>query len=608
MSVRDIRPLSKLSPSEIDHFRMLRWKARTDLGFLCRSILNYPDVSDEIHGPILNILQKFPIPTPEQFRDNDKVVGGKWQYKPIQRHTSLPGGRKVLILDPRGWLKTTINAQSHTIQWLLNYPDISIMIVQSNLEKAEMILGEIKKHFQYNPIFRQLFPEHCPLRGIDDFGTKGKFTTCARGRSITRREESVITSSITAGSAGIHVDVIKYSDIVEPSNIGTEDQIAKVTAGFYMSQNLLVGPNYWIDVEGTRYSHADTYGEIIELDGKTPVEKRDWKIHARGCYKKDTKGKPQVFRPEELDLPDLIVDGKKVLHWNDVERGLTLDHYEMKKLEDPFIFSAQQLNSPAGGIDGREIFPLGDIEINGKIVKYPTFISRKDFTQNVRVSHYIATIDTAETTGSRSNFTCITIGAFASDGRVYINEIIHGKFLPDETCALICNLTSPTRNQTKDGAPSGLPLYGSRLHEIHIEETGFMRGMSVALNSYQHLTGTYLPIKMIKRDNQLAKVERIQSTLQPYYMNKKLVFLDDLKPWKEVEKELRTFPLGKTDDILDTLADLFQLKNWFGRETAKPTFEQFRSDAWDKMLGISNIEEDTATSNMSHQYKITGGL
>lgn len=600
MSVRDIRPLTKLSPSDIDHLRMLRWKARTDLGFLCREILNYKDVSDEIHGPFMNKLQKFPVPTPEQFKENDKVVGGKWSYKSIQRHTSLPGGRKVLILDPRGWLKTTINAQSHTIQWLLNYPDIAIMIIQSNLEKAEMILGEIKQHFQYNAIFRQLFPEHCPVRAIESFGTKGKFTTLARNRGLTRKEESVSTSSIDAGSSGIHVDVIKYSDIVEPSNVGTPEQMEKVTQGFYMSQNLLVGPKYWIDVEGTRYDFADTYGQIIKLDKDTPPEKRDWKIHARGCYKKDTGGKPETFRPEELILPDLLVDGKRILHWNDEERGLTLDHYEMKRREDPYLFSCQQCNSPSGGVDGRSIFPV-------EPGKYPALITRKDFRQNVRISHYVATVDTAETIGKRSNYTAITVAAFASDGRVYINEIIHGKFLPDETCALICNLNSLTRNQTKDGSPSGLPLYGSKLAEIHIEETGFARGLNVALNMYQHLTGNFLPIKTIKRDNQAAKIERIQSTLQPYYRDKKLIFLDDIKCMDHLLDELRQFPRSQSDDILDTLADLFQLKTWFGREIAKPTFEQHCSDMWDRMLGIGDIEKVTC-EGIDGFYSKTGGL
>ncbi len=592
------KKLNNLSDKEQYDLRMMRWKARTDLGYLCREILNYPDVSDVIHAPILEILQQFPVPSREQFFLNDKIVNGMWQYTPLQRHTSLPGGRRVLILDPRGWLKTTINAQAHTIQWLLNYPDIAIMIVQSNLEKAEMILGEIKKHFQYNPTFRLLFPEHCPFKSIDDFGTKGKFTTRGRARHITRREESVITSSIDAGTAGIHVDVMKFSDIVEPSNVGTEDQMEGVIESFYMAQNLLVGPNYWIDVEGTRYDFADLYGRIIKNHKDTPEDERTWRIHARGCYKK--KEGPETFTSEELLLPDFRnAKGEFIPHWLDPERGFTTAHFEAKRREDPYIFSCQQLNCPQGGIDGRTIFPIIPRQ-------YPTMISRNDFVQNVRVAYYIASVDTAETKNSRSNYTCITIAAFSNDGKVYVNEVIHGKFLPDETANIIQNLTSLDPKKRKG------PIYGNKLRAINIEETGFVRGMMVALNNFQHMTGNFLPISLIKRDNQTSKIERIQNSLQPYYMNRRLIFLDDIKCWEQIEAELREFPRSTTDDILDTLADLFQNKEWFGREVPRLNPTQFKSEALAKMLGVENPFSDTGYPDPDPRYASpymrTGGL
>src|SRR5262249_11708233 len=104
----------------------------------------------------MNHLQKFPVPTPLEMEKLDRLDRGNWNYEPKTELTQLPGGRRVLILDPRGFLKTTINAQSHSIQWILNYPDVAMMIIQSNGEKAEMILGEIKRHFQANPRFRAL--------------------------------------------------------------------------------------------------------------------------------------------------------------------------------------------------------------------------------------------------------------------------------------------------------------------------------------------------------------------------------------------------------------------------------------------------------------------
>src|ERR1039457_5710477 len=123
--------LSTIKPQDLYQLKLCRWKARTDLGWLCREILNYPDVSDSnggpwhgLHQPIIDILQHFPKPTAEQFDNNDKLVSGKWQYKSLLPLLKLPGNRWMLSLDPLGFLKTSINVVSHVIQWIINNPDI----------------------------------------------------------------------------------------------------------------------------------------------------------------------------------------------------------------------------------------------------------------------------------------------------------------------------------------------------------------------------------------------------------------------------------------------------------------------------------------------------
>lgn len=589
-------PLSELPIFEINNLRMMRWKARTDLGWLCREILNYPDVSDIHHGPLLDMLQKFPVPDKEQFVNHDIPTKDGWVYYPLEKITRLPGKRRRLILDFRGSLKTTINAQAHTIQWIINYPDCAIQIIQSNLEKAEMIIGEIKRHFQTNPRFRTLFPEHCPTKNVDDFGTKSRFTTRARGRTVTRKEDTVMASSIDAGTSGIHCDVLKFSDIVEPSNTGTIEQMLSVIKSFNMSENLLVGPNYWMDVEGTRYNYSDAYGNIIDKEKELPEHLRRWQIYIRGCYVKDTGDKPPQYSSEELDLPDkLDAEGHRILTWEDTERGFTLDQFESKRFTDPYIFSCQQQNQPQGGIDGREIFPVTDT--------LPAKIKRKDFQQNVRVAYYEAIIDTAETKTERSNYSCISIVAFASDGRVYVNEIIHDKLLPNELVAKIIDLINPKRTPF---------VYGPRLRTIKIEETAFTRGLGVALEQHMHMKGDYLPIEYLKRDNQISKIERIQNTLQPYYMAKRIIFLDDIDCWDFVIKELKQFPKSINDDILDTLADVFQNKEWLGREVPKYTPEQARSRATERWLGIDAPDDPDDyledSPRATSPFDRTGGL
>jgi hypothetical protein len=260
----------QLSNNEIYQLRLARWKARTDLTYLANEILGYKDVIGPQRFPFMNILQKFPLPTMKEMEDLDRLDRGNWAYTPKLEMTALPGGRRVLILDPRGFLKTTINAQSHSIQWIINYPDVARTIVQSNGKKARDILGEIKRHFQANPRFRALFPDHVPQKRIFDWGNLDEFTIEARAKTNTRKEKTLMTGSIDTGSAGYHFDVMKFSDIVEPNNTKTVEQIESVIQSFGMMENLLVAPSYWIDVEGTRYDFSDLYGESSKQRSKGP--------------------------------------------------------------------------------------------------------------------------------------------------------------------------------------------------------------------------------------------------------------------------------------------------------------------------------------------------
>lgn len=589
--------LSKiLSSTDIFNLQVARWKARTDLIWLCNHVLGYKDVKDEIQGAFIRHLQKFPVPTPEQMLSNDRFERGEWIYKPVKRLYDLPGSRRVLILDPRGFLKTTCNVVAHTVQWIINYPDIAIMIVQATTEKAEDFLHEVKAHFQANEVFRTLFPEHVPQRKIMDWGTKKEFTTEARNKAVIRKERTVMTGSIDKGSAGYHFDVMKFSDIVESNNSRTVQQNKDIIRSFGMMENLLVRPDSWIDVEGTRYHNADLYSEIIRKQRELPPERRFYQVHVRGCYKKTIEN-PQ-FSIEELDLPDLLDESKLKPRDDEKEPDLRKiswwpERFPTDKLEqyrlDPVTadsFPTQKLNNPAA-LGGRIPFPVDK--------RYPTFITRKDFRENILVAHYDVSIDTAETQGARSNYTAITIGAWDSYGRCYIVEICHGKFNPDEIIEQTLRVVKKYRPRT-----------------VKIEETSFVRGLMSSFRRYMDLRQVYIPFEFIKRDNQTAKEERILNTLQPWYKSGELRFVEDfgqpdspegreethrIRLW--LQEELKNFPFHEFNDILDTLSDLFQGKKWFGREAPRPNpdgqrriqdsyMKQAQRKAWDHALGLDD--------------------
>lgn len=578
--------LKNASPELIEELREARWKCRTDLKFLCNYVLGMPDVDEEVHRPVINHLQQFPVPTSAERVANDKLVNGFWEYAPIKNIEELEGKRRMLLLDSRGFLKSSINCVAHTIQWIINYPDIAILIVQSNSEKANLVVSEIKQTFTGNERFRALFPEFCPTKRVWEWGRADSFTVenkqfgRPRGGVKPHKEPTVMASSIERGMAGIHVDVIKFSDVVEQANINGEG-LEMVKRNFLMARNLLVAPQYWIDVEGTRYHFHDLYGFIVKINTeKTDESLKEWKLFIRGATKRDWGGKEERFDSMDfLMKPEVIgPDGYPVSRW---PQRFSSKYLASMKEDDPLGYATQQQQDPRPG--GIAIFPVD--------YRFPKWISPKDFVQNVRISHYDISVDTAETTGKRADYTSIVVGGWAHNGKCYIVEICHGRFAPSEIVDKITELAAK---------------YKHRLGNLKIEETGFVRGLMPALRHVMDIKGIYLPVQLIKRDNQEGKVERISLTLQPWYIKGDIIFVDGMpngmpketfdKYWTKVKNhlltELREFPKGRNDDILDSMSDLFQGKTWFGRETARGFAGHQRDLATKAMLGILSREEE----------------
>ena len=600
-----IERVGGLSPSQIDRLRLLRWKARTDLVWFCNNVLGFPDVTKKLHGPLIDLLQHFPKPTEAQVVENDQYINGKWVYKPLQPDLMrLEGLRRLLILDSRGLLKSTINCDAHTIQWIINYPDISVAILQANIAKAEKVIFSIKNHFTRNPIFRELFPEHCPpAKKANDWGTAAEFTSEARSRTCTRKESTVIGASIEKGLAGSHFDIIKYSDIVDETNCLTEQSNRTIFDKFVLSQNLLVSPRYWIDVEGTRYDEQDTYGRI--LASERVQTKRTWKTFVRGVFEKDTKGKPRTYTEEELDLPDLLdADGNPISIWP--ERH-PVEGIMSEFVLSPYVTSCQKFNKPNRAIGGQTIFPT---KKDGELELPLHTISRRAFKENVWISHWEITVDTAETDYTRSNCSVISVGAWDQAGRLYVVDIKRGKWLAAELIVRLIAVWQQTKLLTKNGYV-----------RVRIEETGYVRGLMFGLQQYLQQRQLYMDVQPFKINNQKSKAENITNTLQLPYKTGNMIFLDDLTEMGNLLAELKKFPAGATDDILDTLAAFYKDKEWLGRNQQRPETQPLnlpinvdletrrRQKAFEIALGFQpDFENQSGGPAYDPNHALTGGL
>lgn len=543
---------NKEESEAVKKIREIRWRARTDLLFLCNEILGYPDVSKEVHGVVLDRLQKFQLPTPEEYEMHDVWDGKKWLYRPVIRHQDLPGKRRFLYLDSRSFLKSTINTIAHTVQYIINYPNIAIMISVANTERAKILLSEIMDHFTKNQIFRRIFPELCPPPGKEEnFGRQDGFTT--PGRDFTyelqqvRKEPTVHLGTIEKAVASLHFDVIKFSDVVDEENSQTREQCEKIVKSFSAKLPAVVDYRSWVYVEGTRYHNDDLYGRLMAADMEREAKgiKPQYNVFMRGCFARVNP----TYDLSDLDKPfKLTPEGNFISVFPQrmpVEALLAIK-------DDPIggiTFNEQYLNDPTPT-------EASSLPTDNKGV-LPSYM-RPDKFALLKIAYFEYAVDFAETLNQRSDYSAHSIIAWDFSNRPYICEIRHGKFKEEENILHMVQLYQKYRPQ-----------------RIYIEESSYNRGLFTSIDRFFKIKNLYpvwewMPRRGVKKPN------RIGGSLSPWWKSRTLrfVYSEEQNPTYQqittesmlaLKRESRSFPKGSHDDILDTLSDLVSQKTYFAR-------------------------------------------
>lgn len=540
----------KLSKEQVEKIRAIRWRARTDLLFLCNEILGYSKVNKEVHGPIIEKLQQFKKPTREEYVLNDQYVNGKWVYRPVIPHEELEGLRRMLLLDSRGTFKTTINTIAHTIQFIINYPNIACMISVANTERAKIMLGGILEHFCTNETFRQVFPEHCPTSNkASTFGRQDGFTTLARDFSYearkVRNEPTVHLGTIEKAVASLHFDVIKFSDVVDEENSGSGDQCEKIINAFSQKQPCVVNEKSWVFLEGTRYHNNDLYGNTIEADNNNELLglPRQYKQFIRGCFKRVNP----TYTLEDLDKPFELDDQGRMI-------PVFPDHmsYEyLTGLKNDLVmgkaFNAQYLNDPTNVEDA----PLPVGKYNGKIL--PATKDPEIFKKHIKISYRDMALDFAETTKATSDFTAMVILGWSFANKPFVEKIEVGKWGDDEKIARLLMMYKKYRPQS-----------------IYLEDMPYTMGLFQGIQKVFQAAKEYPNWVLVKRrGSNVKKADRIGGALSTWWKTGELTFVEpekvetQSKEFIALKREARAFPKGAHDDILDCLADLMTNKTPF---------------------------------------------
>lgn len=561
----------------LEDWKKRRQRCRTDLRYLC-GVLGYRDVSKDVHGRMYRHVQTFKGGTEPKKQITLKDGAG---YSPVCPMWQLEGPRKRLNLVTRGGLKTTILTQAHAIQWIINYPDIRILLVSAQLGRAKDFLKGIKEHFTKNDTFRAFFPEYCPKMNeagkTEDFGNDEQFTVpCRRTPGI--KEPTIRVASADSSVAGGHYDVIKVDDLVEDQNTRTPGGIEQTRKFFgslwpLVETNPLPPGHGWLDVTGTIYHFSDLHSTILQEERKKPEDKREWSLmHIPAASEWPITEKTEVWWPDRV--------GTKYLQKIEADPALGLG-----------VLYPQYLLRPLQDKDGL-IRTKDDIN----------WIPRAELNNlKPRINWYV-TIDlagmdsTSQNAAADNDYEVINLHGWGTDGRCYFDKIFWGRFEPDEVINKMFWLFN----------------YQPQILAFKIEEETHEKILRPYIRKEMAARGVYLPVMQIKRDTRMSKQHRIRGS-QPYWKNGAFRFADDIpnETKNELELEALYFPKFNHDDILDTIADSLQSRDGSvisdveGREKMFP--EQAQSDykEW-RGIPVQNLSWEMLQGMTEEEYE--GGL
>ncbi len=457
-----------------------------------------------------------------------------------------------LWLWSRGFFKTSLITEAHSIYLIINNPNIRILLVSNTISVAQDILRNIKNHYMTNSMFRYFFKEFCPepnMAGKIEFGTSEEFTV--RCRTKVKKEPTMMVAGVGTNLTGLHFDYIKCDDLVTKDSVTNDSQI-QASKDYYSSLRHLFDkaavPRE--DVVGTIYHFNDLYCSVLRKSG---LFKESF-IPAR-------KNGKAIF-------PERLTDDK-------------LDELVADPSIGPYQFQTQYMLNPINPAEAK---------FKEEWLKY---YGTKDIPLPQGLAQYIC-VDPASTTKKKSDYTVITRWGVDDKGKTYLLQGIRDKVTAFQRIDMLFDMVSKSKN----------------LRWVKYEVIGGRHGDLEVIEQRKRQTGIFFTIKETKGTTH-SKADRIEQRLvgqyhagnvllpeQDYFVSKY-----DGKVYNFVQLlklEYLQFPFTEHDDILDCQAQLFEETLVKGVKTAvEQKQEGVTADQWEKMY--SEIEKCKSSTGMNSQ-------
>ena len=472
------------------HILWARYWARTDLKFLCKDILGYPDLSTA----------------------HDNLF--EWEVK-------SRAARRRLFLMPRGHLKSSILTIGGTIQHILRThgrgstgEEWDIAIGSWDMEHAYGFIGEIQKHFEHNEKLRYLFddiiwkePEaQCKADKLP-WGKDG--ITLMRKR--ISRYPTITPMSVEALITSRHVRRIVWDDAVSRENSRTPEMRKKVIEAVNLSSYLLTYPSSdGMDIIGTRYDLHDLYGHLT--------------AHAYKEFDAFQKGQLKT-RTTVVYIRKAIENGKPI--WPE---RFTMASLEAERLKDPVDFACQMQNDPTEAA-------IDSVDINNlRYYEEPPALDKLTL---------IARVDPAVAQKQHADYTSATVWGFDEHDNAYLMDGIRDRLGPAEFGPTVAAMLKQWARG--DGLDAKVESNGFQAYcRMALEDAGcwwvgeYKTGPKISkIDRIRKIIPRISTRRMF-----LPKfgIHKIDNDGKPYDLVQELI------------SELKDFPQAEHDDLLDTVA------------------------------------------------------
>ena len=498
----------------------LRFLAQTNLFFLCKFLEKYSSVTINTHEEICN--EFFVSKDPAHFKTFEDFA------------KSYNGFKERLLLVPRGGFKSSIDI-ADCVQWIICFPEITILILTGVYKLATDFVGELREHFTlgetgevrndkpvYGPktmndgnqsLFQVLFPEHCVKPG----GAATEFQTPAC--KMPDKEPTVMSASIEQSLSGWHFCLLKMDDVVTNENSMTLTRMETVNRQASINKAML-HPFGFIDKIGTWYHKLDLYGCDLKYEKQLAEqgEAPSMLVYLKAAWYPTEQAKKEGKIEENMKESDWIL-------W--FPERLPYKFLIKEKKKDPEGFAIKYLNDPT--LVHQVKFPrelLIQRTVNASTLPNTGMI--------------VSTWDTAYSTKSFADYT-VGITALIYGGRFYIIDMVRGRFNEYELPRMI--------------AESG---YKWKPKRIAIEDSMGVRWINREIRREMDRLGISIPVEFVPlgAGNKAHSKEMKAKPVLRLLGDERLYFSNSCAGLEELYAELEKFPNGTHDDIVSALSIL----------------------------------------------------